>query len=126
MGEIFLSLKKLLNEIEQGELKDINVHLSSCWEELSLIEKDASIPPEVVNRNKKIIEELTVVLREYEGRPISEESLHQIRSKIFGESSKPKYVETVYPHLEEDVSDMIALLKEIERKMKKEENKHKK
>lgn len=125
MGEILSSLKKLLNEIERGELKDINISLSSCWEELSLIEKDAAIPPEVVNRNKKIIEELTGVLREYEGRPISEESLHQIRSKIFGERPKQKYVETAYPNIEEDISDMIALLKEIERKMKKEENKHK-
>lgn len=119
MGEIFLSsLKKLLSEIERGELININARLSSCWEELSLMERNTSIPPEVISNNKKIMEELTSVLREYEGKPLNEESLHQIRTKIFRWRTKQE-------HLEEDVSDMINLLKEIEQKMKKEENQDK-
>ncbi|MEM2145254.1 MAG: hypothetical protein QW279_07830 [Candidatus Jordarchaeaceae archaeon] len=119
MSEIFLnSLKKLLDEIGRGELTNINARLSSCWEELSLMERDNSIPPEVIRNNKKIMQELTSILREYEGKPPSEESLHQIRTKIFGWRTKQE-------HLEEDISDMINLLKEIERKMKKEKNQDK-
>ncbi len=122
MKEIFLSsLKKLLNEIEYGELTDINGHLSDCWNELSLREKDATIPPEVISKNKKILEKVTTIFREHKERPISEENLHLIRTTIFGKQPKQQAIEPDYQHLKGEISDMNDFLKEIERKMKKEE-----
>lgn len=120
MKEIFLSsLKKLLNEIECGEQIDINQHLSDCWNELLLREKDTSIPPEVIAKNKKILEKLTVILHEHKEKPIGEENLHQIKSKLFGEKLEQKVVDEDYLQLKKEISDMSDFLTEIERKMKK-------
>lgn len=122
MGEIFLSsLRKLLNEIESGKLIDVNGCLSDCWEELSLREKDSSISPEVIARSKEILDKLTAMIHEYRERPISEENLHEIRSKIFEEQTKQESTraEFLRPN-EEDIRDMISLLEKIELKMKKE------
>lgn len=120
MKEIFLSsLKKLLNEIECGEQIDINQHLSDCWNELLLREKDTSFPPEVIAKNKKILEKLTVILHEHKEKPIGEENLHQIKSKLFGEKLEQKVVDEDYLQLKKEISDMSDFLTEIERKMKK-------
>ncbi|MFB0562257.1 MAG: hypothetical protein ACETWM_13720 [Candidatus Lokiarchaeia archaeon] len=126
MKEFILSgLKKLLHEIESGELVDINGYISDCWEELSFREKDTSIPPEVITRNREILEELTVVIREHREKSIGEETLHQIKFKLFGEQPKKESFNSNFLHLKEDISDIEELLTEIERKMKKEKNEHK-
>lgn len=120
MKELILSsLKKLLDEIESGELVDINEHINYCWEELSRREKDTSISPEVIVRNKRVLEELTVIFRKHKEKPISGEVLHKIKSKIFGEQSKKEVIDPDYLHLKEDISDISDLLTEIEQKMKK-------
>jgi hypothetical protein len=121
MEDICLSsLRKLLSEIESGKLINVNERLSDCWEELSLREKDPSIPPEVITRSKEILERLTGMLREYKERPISEENLHEIRSKIFEEQAKQGRARAEFPRSsEEDILDMISLLEKIELKMKK-------
>lgn len=114
------SLRKLLNEIESGKLIEVNGCLSDCWEELSLREKDPAISPEVIARSKEILEKLTVMLREYKERPISEENLHEIRPKIFEEQPKQERTRAEFSHTnEEDIMDMISLLEKIELKMKK-------
>lgn len=126
MKEIFLSsLKKLLDEIEYGELTDINRHLTDCWKEFSLREKDTTIPTEVISKNKEILEKLTTVLRQHKERPISEENLHLIRTTIFEEQPKQQGIESENQHLKREISDMNNLLKEIERKMRKEKNTYK-
>ncbi len=118
MREVFLSsLRKLLNDIECGELTDINEYLSDCWKELSLREKDSSISREVISKNREILEKLTQTLQEHKERPLSEEKLHLVKSIIYGEPAKLQYVEKP-PNLSE-ISDLNDLLKEIERKMKK-------
>jgi hypothetical protein len=121
MEDICLSsLRKLLNEIESGKPIDVNGCLSDCWEELSLREKDPSIPPEIITRNKEILERLTAMLREYKERPICEKNLHEIRSKIFEEPPKQEYTQAEFLHPnEEDITDMISLLEKIESKIKK-------
>lgn len=113
------SLRKLLDEIESGELVDINEHINYCWEELALREKDASISPEVITRHKEALEELTVIFRKHKEKPISGEILNQIKSKLFGEPIKQEAIDTDYLHLKEDISDINDLLTEIEQKMKK-------
>nr|MDO8081014.1 hypothetical protein [Candidatus Freyarchaeota archaeon] len=125
MEDICLSsLRKLLNEIESGKSIDVNGCLSDCWEELSLREKDPSIPPEVIARSKEILEKLTMMLHEYKERPISEENLHEIRSKIFEEQPKQERTRAEFLHTnEEDIMDMISLLEKIELKMKKGDSK---
>ncbi|WXG42012.1 MAG: hypothetical protein WED07_14835 [Candidatus Freyarchaeum deiterrae] len=121
MEDICLSsLRKLLNEIESGKLIDVNGRLGECWEELSLREKDPSIPPEIITRSKEILEKLTEMLREYKERPINEENLHEIRSKIFEEQPKQGRIHAEFSHTnEEDILDMISFLEKIELKMKK-------
>lgn len=118
MREVFLSsLRKLLNDIECGELTDINEYLSDGWKELSLREKDSSISREAISKNREILEKLTQTLQEHKERPLSEEKLHLLKSIIYGGPTKLQYVEKP-PNLSE-ISDLNDLLKEIERKMKK-------
>ncbi len=118
MRGVFLSsLRKLLNDIECGELTDINEYLSDCWKELSLREKDSSISREILSKNREILEKLTQTLQEHKERPLSEEKLHLVKSIIYGEPAKLQYAEKP-PNLSE-ISELKDLLEEIERKMKK-------
>ena len=119
---LFDSLKKLLTEIEREEPIDINRCLNDCWEELSLREKDASISQKVISSNREILEELMLILHEHKERPISEENLHYIKSKIFGKQTKQEDGAAGYSHLSVDISDMSSLLKEIELEMKEEDS----
>jgi hypothetical protein len=118
MRGVFLSsLRKLLNDIECGELTDINEYLSDCWKELSLREKDSSISREILSKNREILEKLTQTFQEHKERPLSEEKLHLVKSIIYGEPAKLQYAEK-QPNLSE-ISELKDLLEEIERKMKK-------
>jgi hypothetical protein len=118
MRGVFLSsLRKLLNDIECGELTDINEYLSDCWKELSLREKDSSISREILSKNREILEKLTQTFQEHKERPLSEEKLHLVKSIIYGEPAKLQYAEK-HPNLSE-ISELKDLLEEIERKMKK-------
>ncbi len=86
MVDIILnSLKKLIAEIESGVFTDINGQLNDCWEEFSIKERDTNIPLELLLENRRILEELSVAIQAYQANSISEERLHQIKSKLLKE-----------------------------------------
>jgi hypothetical protein len=86
MIEIVLdSLKKIISDIEAEAFSNINDHFNDCWTELSMKERDPNIPPELIFKNREILEELIVAIQAYQASSIRLERLRQIKSRLLGE-----------------------------------------
>ncbi|WXG39636.1 MAG: hypothetical protein WED07_02180 [Candidatus Freyarchaeum deiterrae] len=84
MVEIVLDcLKKIVADIDAEVFNNsINDHFNDCWKELSVKERDPNILPELILKNREIIEELMVAVQAYQAGSISLERLRQIKSKL--------------------------------------------
>nr|MDO8079517.1 hypothetical protein [Candidatus Freyarchaeota archaeon] len=86
MIEIVLdSLKRLISDTEAKSFKDIDGHFSDCWEEFFTKERDTNIPPDVLLRNREILEELVVAVQAFQAKSIGLERLNRIKSKLLKE-----------------------------------------
>lgn len=86
MTDIVLDgLRKLISDIETGVFTGINGYLNECWKEFFRKQEDATVPLEILSKNREILEGLIIAVQAYEARHISEERLHLIKSKLLEE-----------------------------------------
>jgi hypothetical protein len=79
---VFERLKELLNELDIEDLDNLDAKLDSCWEECRVKERDPSISRELINENRKILQEISIAIEVYQVGAIDSEKLQEIKTNL--------------------------------------------
>lgn len=75
-------LKELLNTLDIEDLDNLDAKLDSCWEECRKKERDPSISLDLINENRKILQEISIALEVYQAGAIDSERLQEIKINL--------------------------------------------
>jgi hypothetical protein len=87
-------LKELLDELESEDLEHLDNKLESCWVECREKECDPSISQNIIDDNRKILQEICIAIEVYQAGAINSEKLKAIKTNLL--KNKPdKYVSNI-------------------------------
>ncbi|MHA1208285.1 MAG: hypothetical protein ACTSSA_03165 [Candidatus Freyarchaeota archaeon] len=79
---ILKRLRELLSSMENEDPENLEAKLDGCWVEFWEKEHDQSISREIINENKRILEEISIAIEVYQAGVINTERLKRIKTNI--------------------------------------------
>lgn len=64
------------------DLDNLDAKLDSCWEECRKKERDPSISQDLINENRKILQEISIAIEVYQAGAIDSEKLQEIKTNL--------------------------------------------
>nr|MDO8082417.1 hypothetical protein [Candidatus Freyarchaeota archaeon] len=87
-------LKELLHELDSEDLDQLSAKLESCWEECREKERDPSISQNIIDENRKILQEICIAIEVYQAGAIDSERLREIKTNLL-KNKQGKYVSNI-------------------------------
>ncbi|MEM2145529.1 MAG: hypothetical protein QW279_09220 [Candidatus Jordarchaeaceae archaeon] len=75
-------LKELLSQLDIRDLGNLDAKLDSCWEECRKKERDPSISRDLINENRRILQEISIALEVYQVGAIDSKKLQEIKTNL--------------------------------------------